>query len=781
MNGSQRLTAWLALLVLVLTAGPARAADRVEPILALQAPAGGRAVTLPAGWVACAPTAGEWTTDNDTHVLRPPVSDAAVGHVAQIKIAPNAAACATSSSSIDLVATGRFPQIDPASVVLTSDEGRLDLRGRGLRAVGVHWQQADRAGDDRCQQPEAAPAGAGDRCSFSVARGLTTDPNAADLSWFPPGGRAVTPDVATFDATGRLAPSSEFTIHPARFLVSSLVPANVSIDLGGDASRLPLTHPEAVASVECGAASCQLDGGGVVVRGVRNLGQALAIRLHLAPHVFFVKGDVTDPAPSFQVSVLPCAMSIASGDVLRDVDDSNVVVKLDARCAAEASSLRFAVGTQPVRILKIENVAGAAYVLLRVGRVEGDDLAVTALRGDTESSIVGVARAPTRSAPQPRASLELENGGTIDFIPTNRSAIVRFASSGDHAHLVVLPIEGVYEVIAGPGATTAVRGFSGAAGFIALHFAYRVESLPGSLALADLGVLVEQVERPLREANVPAPVGASATSDKPLVELLCGDGGTGVRRIAPGTTVHIPFSARDTCHLVFHRERLLAEGGAQRLNLAIDVARVDGQARPESHVSQPIVLRPGAEPRIAYVKGVSGQFDHITVRVSQDTDDAYYAGSGETRVDAPSAQWSVIAGEGHARIYATTAIPTGLYRVADTAHSGILTLNFGVIARLTWLDTEGHEGFLGFEGGVMGVGLANDTSTEGKSLTQVATVWGGGLSVPIANRSLATETSINLHAWMEYEVSRAVGNEPGNPFGFVFGPSISIGNIGTNL
>ena len=101
--------------------------------------------------------------------------------------------------------------------------------------------------------------------------------------------------------------------------------------------------------------------------------------------------------------------------------------------------------------------------------------------------------------------------------------------------------------------------------------------------------------------------------------------------------------------------------------------------------------------------------------------------------------------------------------------------------RATWLDSQGHEGFLGLEGGMMAVGLANDVSPQGQSLTQVATVAGLGLSVPIANRSLATETSINLHAWFEYEVSRDLGGEPGSPLGFVFGPSISIGNIGTNL
>ena len=685
---------------------------------------------------------------------------------------------------MELVATARWPQIDAASVTLSVDDGRLDLRGHGLRGVGVHWDAGDRAGDDRCAQPDAQPGTAGlERCSFGVARGLPAETNAAPLHWFPAGGRATGPLVATFDATGRRAAPGELALRPARFLVSNLVPSNVAIDLVGDASRIPLAHPEAVASAECGAANCEVEGNAIVVRAVRNLGQSLSLRLRLAPHVFFAKGDAVDAAPSFQVGVLPCAMTIASGDALRGVDDSNVVVKLDARCAAEAPSLRFSVGAQGMqaaRVLKIVTDGGAAFVALRVGRVEGDELAVTALRGDTEASVVGVARVRTRAAPQPRATIELEGGGPIDFIPTNRAAVVRFASAEDHARLVLQPIDGVYEVLAAPEAT-AIRGRKGAAGFIALHFAYRVESLPGALAAADLAVLVEPVERPLHEANVPAPIGASAVSAQPLVELLCGDGGSGTVHIVPGSTVHIPFSARDTCRLVFHRERLLPEDGAQRLNLAIDVTRVDGQPRPDAHVSQPIVLRSGGEPRYAWIKGISGPFDHVTIRITHDADESHYVGTGEIRTDAPSAQWSIIAGKGHARIYATTAIPTGLYRVSDTSHSGILTLNFGVIARLTWLDTEGHEGFLGFEAGVMGVGLANDMSADHQSLTQVATVWGAGLSVPIANRSLATETSINLHAWAEYEISRAVGNEPGNPFGFVFGPSISIGNIGTNL
>ncbi len=782
--GTPTFVASLALVGSVFLAPSAWAADPQARLVAIQAPAGGRAVTIPDGWVACAPAAGEWATESDPHLLRPPSNDLAIGHVAPMKVAPNASACAGSTTTVDLVATGKLPQIDPASIALGVDEGRLDLRGRALRGIGVHWQQAERGGDDRCAQPDAGTgpnAATAERCSFAVARGLSADGSGVSLSWFPAGGRAAGADVATFDAAGRRVSPSELALHPARFLLTSLVPSNPSIDLVGDAARVTLTHPEAVASVDCGAANCEIEGGAIVVRAVRNPGQTLVVRARLAPHVFFAKGDAVDPAPSFQVAVLPCAMTVASGDALRGVDDSSVVVKLDSRCAADAASLRFAVGTQPARVLKIVTDGGAAFVQIRVGRLDGEELAVTASRGDVDGSVVGVARARTRGAPQPRASLQLEHGGKIDFIPTNRSAVVRFAGADDHARLALLPLDGVYEVLAAPGAT-AIRGVKGAAGFVALRFAYRVDALPGALATADLAVLADPIELALREANVPAPIGASAANDKqPLVELLCGDGGAGTVVLKPGTTTHIPYAARDSCRLVFHKERLSPENGAQRLNLVVDVTRVDGETRPEGHISQPIVLRPGGEPRYSYIQGIKGQFDRVTVRLSQDNDEAHYVGTGEIRVDAPSAQWAIVAGQGHARIYATTAIPTGLYRVSDRAHSGILTLNFGAIGRLTWLDSEGRDGFLGIEAGVMGVGLANDVSATNQSLTQVATVWGVGLSVPIANRSLATETSINLHAWAEYEISRDIGREPGNPFGFVFGPSISIGNIGANL
>lgn len=471
-------------------------------------------------------------------------------------------------------------------------------------------------------------------------------------------------------------------------------------------------------------------------------------------------------------------MSIASGEALRGTDGSRAVVRVDARCAGEARTLRWYSAGRALDVLSAVDSAGATFVLLGVGRVEGDELVVTASRG-TDSSLVGQARIRTRPLPPSHAALALEGGAPIDFVPTNRPATVRWAKSQGAGELVLLPVDGVYDVTEKDGVSS-VQGLTGAGGFVALRFAWRVPTLPGGLAAVDLAVVPDPVQLPMHEATVH--VSLASSSPRPLVELVCGSAATLVR-ILPGSDAHVPFVERDACRIVFHRERLSPGDGGQHLQLDIEITRVDGQARPDAHITQSVVLRAGDQAREAWIKGVVDEFDRVTVRVSH-AGDAPLAGDKEE----PSVQWAIVFGTGHFRLYGTTAIPTGLYRFSDRADSGILTLSLGGLMRATWLDSRGHEGFLAAEAGVMLVGLPNSTATTTSngitttsSLTQVSVVTGLALSVPIANRSLATETSINLHAWFEYEVSRDIAGQPGSPFGFVFGPSISIGNVGTNL
>ena len=326
-----------------------------------------------------------------------------------------------------------------------------------------------------------------------------------------------------------------------------------------------------------------MSGTTIVVGGVASVAGTLPVRLRLAPRVVLQHGDTFDATPVVLVPVLPCAMSIASGDALRAVDASRAVVRVDARCASEARTLRWFSAGRALDVLTTVDSGGATYLLLGVGRVEGDELVVTASRGD--GSLVGQARVHARTLPPPRASLVLEGGvASIDFVPTNRFAIVRWTRTQGTGELALLPLEGVYDVTTRHEATM-VQGQSGGGRLRRVSFRLARADPSRSAWGDDLAIITDPVERPMHEANVPAPLGASAMSSTPLVELLCGSGND-LRKVTPGASANVPFEEREACRLAFHGERLSPADGAQTLQLDVDVTRVDGTSRPEAHVSQ---------------------------------------------------------------------------------------------------------------------------------------------------------------------------------------------------
>jgi hypothetical protein len=449
---------------------------------------------------------------------------------------------------------------------------------------------------------------------------------------------------------------------------------------------------------------------------------------------------------------------------------------MDERCGRDAHDLRWTVNGKPVEVERVEKIQDSVYAQLAVGEIEEAQATVLASRPEPDGTVIAVARADTRPAPEPRSTLELPGQGKISFLPTNRDALLRTAPIGDHARLVPVPVEGAYRVTL-DAAGARVRGDESAGGFVALRFAYRLDSLPAAFTATDLAILTEPVQRPIREASVPVPIGASALSPKPLVELQCDDRSGKPQRIPPGARTSIPFAQRASCRLLIHRERLAPEDGAQDLSLDVSITKVDDSPRPDAHVSERMVIHAGAQPRVFWIHGVKGQFDRIDVRVSQVIDEARDVG-GDVRATIPAAQWTVVVGEGHLRFYATAAIPTGLFRI--TAPSDVLTLNFGALSRLTWLDKDGQEGLLGLEFGALGIGLAA-TPDFPRTLAVLA---GLGVGVPIGNRGEKTEASVNLHAWVAYELRSTfylATGQPASHLSFLFGPSITIGNVGTNL
>jgi hypothetical protein len=741
----------------------------------LVAPVGAKPIPLGEGRIACGPVEGGWSIDATGHALRPPTAATAAGAVVTVKVAPAQNECASSTASVKVVATSAWPAIDAGATTLALDEERLELRGRQLHGVSVAWASDRDTGSDTCHDPRTE-AGV-DVCTFRVPKTLSADPAAGTLRWVP-AGAPTTADVEIFGADGKAVPIQAFALSPSRVEVKQLVPPDSSVDVSGGTGLVPLSHPEVVAGVDCGAIKCGIESGNLAVQAPPASVAAIDVKVRLLPHVFLIRKNAAETTPVVRVSVLRCPMDVASGPALRNVDSARIVVRLAGACAKDVRSLNFFVGTRRVDLVDVANLKDAAYAVLALGSVDAPSISVTATRDEGDGAVVGLARAETRRAPSVRSVLEIPGFPSVDFIPSNRSAIVHYPKV-EGAELTLLPVENVYLAIY-DGTTSRVQGDPNAAGSVTLQFAYRVPTLPSPLDRVDLGVLADSLQRSVKEANIPAPFGLTATAPAPLAEVLCTENERATVRVEPGVTAHIPFKYRDSCRVVFHRERLSAEYGTQKLVLTIDVNKIDGSARGDAHVDQTFVMRAGPEPRIAWIKGVATPYDRVVVKISHAPDEAHYLGASELIGAAPVAQWTMIFGTGVVRLYATTAIPTGLYRFADPASSGVLALSFGVISRFTWLDSDGKEGLLALEGGVMAFGLSEDLSNTGQSLTQVGAIVGTGLAIPIANAGAATQASINLHAWFE---QRLTGNGPtsGSPQAFIFGPSISIGNVGATF
>jgi hypothetical protein len=454
---------------------------------------------------------------------------------------------------------------------------------------------------------------------------------------------------------------------------------------------------------------------------------------------------------------------------------------MDARCSNDAR-LRWTVGAEPAEVVRAMKLNDASYVLLRAGRIATGNVTISVARPDAEG-IIGAVTSKTAPPPRPHAAVELPGYGRIDFIPTNREAVLAVSDPGERASLVPLPIEGVYSIRTEKNRYL-IRGDDRAGGLVSLRFGFRVDGLPPEFAGTNLAVLTEQIQRPVREASVPAPFAAAAERKEPLAEFVCADKHGVSHAVPPGTPLRIPYEARDTCRVILHQERLRPEDGLQEIVLEIEVTKADGTKRAEASIDERMVLRPGGETRTFFLRGVTGQFDYVVIRVSHVVDETRYVLTPSARQSLPAIQWAGTVEGGWARLYATVAIPAGLFRMNEP--TGQLTLNFGVLTRLTWLDRRGKEGLLGLEAGLMGVGLIPQRNNIADVPRTLAAVAGTGLRI-----DLGAGAAVGVHLWGAYELRNSYTYlaRPSDPtsitraprWAIYFGPSIAIGNAGTNL
>lgn len=686
------------------------------------------------------------------------------------------------------VASGPIPVVDRRSVDLWIDEGHLDLRGTNLEGSRLEWEVKGEHGSDICIAPSTA--GGQQSCSYSVSKNLPADLAAVTLRLLPAGASS-RGDI--YDGAGQLVDQESFSVTPARIIVASTLTAERHVDLSTGEAHLALSHPKAVASVECDTGRCELVAGAVRVRSIASSARTLNLKLRLAPRVYVRSSDTFAQSVSIPLDITYCPVTLASPAALRDTDDVRVVVRVDARCAINDDSLRWTANGNNVPIIASESKDSFVYMLLGLGRVTGEKVTLAAMRGTSDASVIGLVSMTTAAPPQLRVSLHLTGYGEIDFIPTNRNVTVSAIAPNLRGKIVTLPVNGAYAVKVQDGHTE-IRGTAGG-GYVLLRFALRDESLPGHLAQADLAHFTGYVQRALREVNVPAPIGDTA-SKTPIVQVVCTDASGHSLAVVPGVPLHIPFEQRDGCRLIVHPQRIPAEDGEQRLDVDVEVTSVSGSTRSDGHFTQRMILSHGGEPRIIWLHGVKSQFDKITVELTHVTEESQYIRGASGHLEIPSAKWTIITENTRWRFSATVSIPVQLFRFSNDpngAGTGPLTLNLGVLSRFTWVTRDGTEGILGLEGGVMGMGLATDTTR------QLNIVLGLGVGVPIGNAGQPTQASINIHAWAAYRLGNEFApalNASGLPittstgaevpialnhWSFVFGPSVTFGNVGFDI
>ena len=766
-----KITSGLLFASLLLASGPAFA-------LTLAAPLGGNAFVVPSRHVVCDGNAelNGWRLEaqgSRTKVRPPPRGGAAT--TVLVKTAASQIECQQAPETLTLHAVADWPTVQAGSVVVNVDLGRLDLSGLHLKNVALGWRIGDRQGEDVCREPQLV--GGFESCAFSIERGLGADPGEMALTLMPLGLRADA-DVLAFDGRGRKVPPARFMLTPNKIVLVDLVAPEASLDAENDIGRLPLRHPEAIDRVTCRGAACELDGRDLVVRGVRTLEESLEVRATLRPHVFVQGASQLLSAPLVVVPLQHCPISLVSAPPLRGTAGQRLVVAVGGRCEAEPN-LRYFVGGSQARVMSTHKQEGKLYAVLQTDVALGADITVVVQR---RNAVVGMARGKTRMVPSARSQVTLPGHGAIDFIPSNRSAEVMLPTLSDGGMLVPIAVPGVYTVSVGAEGGYRIQGIVGATGWVALRLAYRDNTLPAPLRDTNLAELTDSVDRNIHPASIPMTLGNNTLGEAPIVELQCTDRAGTAHKIAPAQPVSISFQQKDSCRLVLHRERLEPEDGDQLVQVTVRVAAMNGLNRPEAAVDQRVLMRPGKEPRYLYLNGVLAPFDRMVVRVAVITEDLHdsVAAIGQAeRINLAQVQWALTVGNNPLRLYATTSMPTGLFRVADKGHSGLLGLNAGILTRLVMLTRTGTQAPIALELGVMVLGIAGDTTPAPNG--HVAAVGGLSLSVPIANVSQTTQAAISLHAWAEYEVSRAFLDGSGSPWGFVFGPSLSFGNVGLNL
>ncbi len=668
----------------------------------------------------------------------------------------------------------------PTAAWLHVDEGRLELKGGPLARAVIWWRFDEEpwVGSICLDTPpgEETAASCDVEVPESVDKRVLSGQRPTVLR-LPPG--APMPTNATLEpevwvagkgATNDPLPLDSLRAPLARVVVSPPTVKAASIEAWRDQVNLPLAHPGSVASVHCRPANCWLaeDGHSIAVMPA-SAGDTVTLNVRLKDKVVLRQGDDFVGSTSVSLPLARCQLRPLVKELLGGTSEHRVPIALGERCPTDLTGI-VVDSTPPASGYLALDESDSRRVEVRLGRVSDrvETLELRLLRGSTRT-VIGSARFSVRSSHTP-IHIELLDAdlGPLPVVPTNREVQLTWASADVNLGPRLFPVEipGYYQLRQEDGKIY-IRGTLSTSGTIPLRFAYLS---PDPDETEPLATFDSDVHFPIRAVNVPV----SLTPDDPntgrLFSVYCREG-TGDREVLTGDLMPFPYASRSSCWLRIDRRVLTAAEGTQRIRLAVDFASPTGSPRPGGY-SRTLVLSQSSTIETVWLNTHSTlrPFDHMTVQLAHDDQPGHYVSEGEAS-GLPARGYQMIFGDERLRLYGSATVPTGLFRITKGKGGGVLQFSGGVLVRLVGLDPEGREYPFDLEFGLLGTNLSDEAD--------LSVVLGPGITVPLLNPNETAKASIGVHAWLEYAPTRAKTSR--EPFAFVFGPSISFGDFGTNL
>jgi len=692
-------------------------------------------------------------------------------------------------ASPETLAVAVVPQVGRGGTIarIYVDENRLELRGGDLKRALVWW----RAGTGVWTAAACVEATDGDdgtaTCDAPLSReGVHSALSSGNLDVLrlPPG----MPAPAAFEppevwpAEGGRTTSGPVALEALRAPMQRIVLSpplwrTTSIEAWREQAVLPLEYPGVVTSVNCRPAGCWLseDGASIIV-ATPSVGDSVTVGVRLRERVAMRQGDGLVGSTVVSVPMARCQLRPLTTMVLAGSEDFRLPVELGERCPTDLSDT--ATETTPPSASYLERREGdGKHLDVRLGHVprRADSMELRLLRASTRA-VIGTARLDVMASYVP-SEVNLVDGelGELAVIPTNREVRLQWAGVDPRlaANIVPVALPGYYS-LRHEGGDVLIRGATRSAGAVPLRFAFVVPApAEGQQRAAEPLVAFEsEAHFAVRQVNVPVSLAPDDQQTGRMFAVFCRNGTDGQEReIAAGELVTMPFAARGSCRLRIDRHSIDPSQGTQRIRVTVAITSPNGAPRGGGF-SQVVVLATGTTLESVWL-GASDTmrpFDHMSVQLSHDELPGHYQIEGQAS-GQPGRRYQMVFGDQHLRLYGSAAVPTGLYRVTSGAGAGVLQFSAGVLARLALLDREGKEFPLDLEFGLLGTNLSDRAD--------LSVVAGLGVTVPLLNPQESTQAAIGVHAWAEYAPTRHGANT--KPVAFIFGPSISLGDFGTNL